>query len=199
MRPFGGIRGVWIDQDYRAKYKGEFSSVDAGVVSTIVGKSHFHAENDFVGAGIRGGTDFVWHFSRHWGIKAKASGTLVYGQFDIDQHTKGFNLSSSGATVVLTGQKFELDDEYNRARFNVEGALGLQWEKVYPSSRRVGFSLSYEVVEWFQQNMMIQTTEVRDSFNIVGAANANNTLYTLDEKNGNLGFHGVTAELRCDF
>ncbi|MES2123022.1 MAG: Lpg1974 family pore-forming outer membrane protein, partial [Chlamydiota bacterium] len=77
MRPFIGVRGLVIDQDYDVKYSGGTAFPgDTDKVSM---------NTDFWGVGLRVGLDTLWGLGAGFGIYGNGSASLLSGHFDVDE------------------------------------------------------------------------------------------------------------------
>ncbi len=129
VRPYTGLRGALIDQDYKVKYDAK----------------HFKADNDFGGVGVRLGSELRWYMTRRFALKGDLSGSLLYGHFDVHErkpHLKqnlsrvapnleaflGFQWERRPVTISL-GYEFSewfSQNQMTRHFDKVHGDLGLQ-------------------------------------------------------------------------
>lgn len=201
LHPFVGLRGGWINQTYNLRYtssiplngQNPFNQVVESTLSTSwKGKSRFAT------IGLRAGTDLVFYFSPHFGLYAKASGSLLYGRFRVTESTKGAQLVQGPSVGVSTFQ-VNAQRQFHRVRTNLEGALGLQWEQGFQKDRYyLTLGVGYEISEWFNQN---QFAQVNRRITLPGSA-GQLTIYeeqTTKMSGGDLGFHGLNVSLRFDF
>lgn len=138
VRPFIGIRGVWIYQDISFHYSGLIFAEDQPFSPLTT-----RAETDYEAGGIRIGFDGGWHFNRQWSFFTGISGSLVYGEFDTSQ-----NMKTKNDSLIS-----HLKGDFNAARPNLEIIFGLQWETYFCKDRcRVSFGIGYEFVQWFLMN-----------------------------------------------
>ncbi len=178
LRPFMGVRGAWIEQRYRARYTGG----DFGTISPTT----FRAHNNFSGGGLRAGLNMLFHFSRNWGLFGKASGSLVYGRFEIREKVTGIVPGGTASATI-----FEEKHSMNRVRANAEAGGGLQWEYFFCNNKmHVVLSAGYEIVEWFNQN---ELREFRRDSTV-----ANNFGFSI-ARDGDLGMQGFTLAARLEF
>lgn len=135
LRLFAGGRYGWIDQDLGVVYD------DGGGTLTEV-----LSPIDFEGGGIRVGGEYYRHFLNHWMIFARASGSLLVGEFDaaLRETTDG------GATTVA-----DVQESYEAVVPVTELAVGI-------SFRRGPWTLSagYEISNW--QNLVDSRSFVDD-------------------------------------
>ncbi len=208
VRPHLGLRGAIIRQKYDANYAGEFSYTNStptpSTISTGTTPTSFDAKNNFGGGGIRTGAGLLWHLSPHWGINGQISGSLLYGNFDIDETVYGGAMTTDAfGTPLLQNPKYKIRDNYHRIRTNLEAALGLQWEKHFVcTGNNLSFGVFYELSQWYRQNELLQFTQTTDSSYLTTLTKSlrnDNTSITADERDGDLGFQGVSFRFRFDF
>jgi len=194
IRPYIGIRGASIDQNYTANYTAVFTLEDFNANDFDVSKpTKMKAHNDYLGMGPRLGADFIWHIGRHWGLLAKFSGSLLYGHFDVDQTFKGFSIDDTNQPHVLNASKFKWNDDFNRVRVNLEESLGVQCEWLF---RKWNFTAAilYEFSQWFEQNQLRRTTLLESADPTSFPLNVVETRESSD-----LGLNGVTFHVRFGF
>lgn len=182
LRPFMGVRGATILQHYEAEYKGRLStSVPIPLFDT-----HMKAKNDFRGIGTRAGAQLNWYFASDWSIFGSVAGSLLYGQYELHQKLEG----ALGVTLTDFGFK----DEFSKLATNLEASLGFAWEHYFcKGDYRLAISVAYEFSEWFSQNRMKQ-------FNLLdNSINAQKTVNTVGNQQGDLGLQGGTLQVRFDF
>lgn len=131
LRPFLGIRGAWIDQDFKIKY-------DYATSPEIEG--HIKAESDFEGVGARGGFDLRFVLLKGWSIYGLAAASLMYGDMDCDLRQK-----ENHHKIART------NDGYHRAISTVQMGLGLRWDTYFSHRRRyhVGVAIGWEQNIWY--------------------------------------------------
>ena len=111
IRPFMGVRSLFIYQQYHLGYRGG-TSAPAGERDQVV------LDQDFWGVGLRLGFDSLWGLGGGWGIYGNGAASLLSGHFDVDQHEK---LKPSGTPRV------DLSEEVKPVVVAAELALGVQW------------------------------------------------------------------------
>ncbi len=185
IRPHLGLRGAIIDQAYNASYNPAIGSI----TSTLSMK------NDFMGIGVRAGSDMMWHFCQNFGIYGQISGALLYGRFKVYEKFKGAfpTPSLEGSYGVTT----KLNEDFSRTRANIQAAIGFTWEEVIAlGDYKLAISLGYEMSEWFDQNQMMQKME-----QLFPNGSGNTTLPAafLKHQDGDLGFQGGSLKFMIDF
>lgn len=157
--PFFGVRGAWLDQDFH--------------IQSLSGSSttNVHLENDFAGAGIRGGADIRYMLAGNWCFFGLFSGSLVYGHFHLGM--KQANLHSR--------------DGQDQGLPSVQLAGGVRWDKFFREGAvHLALYAAWEQNYWFNFNKM-------DHFQ--------GTLHTaiLLRNNGSLSLQGGTFGLQFFF
>lgn len=201
-KPFMGLRAAWIDQDVKASYNGAWSFATLAGLSVLQQNTHFKADSDFKGLGLRAGADFVWHFCDQWGLVGKAAGSILYGKYDLKESIKGFGPDQFAAVPTLKVNNISIDDDYHRIRANIEAAGGIQWERGFSNDKyHLTLGLSWEMSYWFSQNQFFQVTTAHDSRPVLGGTgtvSSDNSL-TQVRQNGDLSFQGVTFNANVNF
>lgn len=165
MTPHFGVRAAWIDQHYGAHYSGTFG--------TQLGEV-FHADNDFWGFGGRMGVDTQWILAKGWHLFANASGSLLFGQFKVNETLQNPN-------------GFDTDFDFYQNVPNVDMAIGIGWSTRFNQNRyAVGLEASYEFTQWWDQNNM---RRFLDS----SVLSVNDTV-----SRGNLSLNGFALRLQFD-
>lgn len=179
LRPHVGIKGGWIDQDIKLKYRNQ-----AGVQGPV--SAHQKLENEFWGVGPSVGVNTMWvlgnagkAMDHRFSLCGDFSGALMYGHFEVEDKYKLFNRGGAQtSSVKRTGLT------RNLAAAMLQGFLGLSWDTAFNKGKN-HFTLKagYELQYWFRQNQLVWT----DLFS------ANHRL------SDDLALQGVTAEFRFDF
>ncbi len=131
LRPLGGLRFSWINQNYDVSY-----DYRAGPETTSV-----HLENDFWGIGVRGGLDAYWQLHKMFSVFAKAGFTIFHGSFDIEQKNR---LASTGATYV------NISDDFTRIVSELDIALGIRAEIDFQPKQKEGGPQKHEKTYRFE-------------------------------------------------
>jgi len=171
IRPFIGIRGLVIQQDYNISYRGgSIFPNDTQKVSM---------DNDFWGVGMRMGLDTLWGLGSGFSIFGNGAAALLSGTFDVHQrnHMEKQNINRINIT----------DDDHWNVVATAELALGVQWDHFFCKDRyHFGVNLGWEFNAFFNQNRLMRflSTQTPGAFT---------------RSNGDLTFQGVTLGLRFDF
>lgn len=163
--PFFGIRGAWLDQDFHVK---SAATVNAPLTTRI------KLENDFSGAGIRTGVNIRYTLEGNWSFFGLASGSLLYGDFDLGFREKG--------NPDLVDK-----DSQNHGLPSVQIAGGARWDAFFAQGRyHLALYAAWEQNYWFNFNKM-------DHFQ--GSTNSG----VLSKNNGALSLQGGTFGLQFYF
>ncbi|MBS0620378.1 MAG: hypothetical protein JSS61_02845 [Verrucomicrobia bacterium] len=201
-RPFMGLRGAWIDQNYKTNYDGVWEFITNFVTPSYQRQpTSMKADLDFKALGLRAGGDLVWHFCKNWGLFGKAAGSLLYGKFDVTERFKGYRPNTGvGSTATLTPVFVTLDDNYHRARVNLEASGGIQWGTDFCKGKyHVSLGASWEISYWFDQNQLFQIAFSRDSRMVTSTTAAANDDLSTVRQDGDLAFQGVTFNIDLHF
>ncbi|MBP7074738.1 MAG: hypothetical protein KBA81_05065 [Rhabdochlamydiaceae bacterium] len=151
----------------------------------------FKAYNSVWGIGPRLGTDFMFEFGRRWSFLGGLSGSIVMGRNHIREKIHGFIFGDGASPSTPTFLKISDADTVMRA--NIEGNIGLGWEKwVRNHSVRIAPSLMFEVTEWFMINNWVST-------NLPSTTGSPDWGMISARRMGDLGFLGFTLNLQVDF
>ncbi len=135
LRPFFGIRGAWIDQDFKIKYH---------LRTTPATNARIKTESDFEGGGVRAGFDARFALWSGWSFYGIASGSMLYGFYDCD-----FREKWKSGTIALSKDKFR------QAASTAQLALGVRWDcYVHHDRYHFGLYAGWEQNIWFGINKM---------------------------------------------
>lgn len=189
--PFFGIRAAGIYQDYRSNYSDNYIAFFD--VTTIL-KGKFSAEDQFVGAGPRFGTDLSFFMGRHWSFVGKLSGAFFWGAYHLKEqyYFSVEEIQSPPRPPLEIGIKAK-DGNYD-VRLEIEGSLGISWETwVKNEMVRIAPSVSFQGATWFMMNDYSNVSR-RQSFAFPNAGSI-----VSQRRNGDLSFVGVNVNLQVDF
>lgn len=171
IRPFIGVRGLVIDQNYTVKY---FGGTDAPFDVDKVGM-----DSDFWGVGLRLGFDTLWGLGKGFGIYGNGSGSLLSGHFDVHEKEK-----VKKAEIV----RFNVRNDVNNLVAVADLSLGMQWDYLFSKDRfHIGVKFGWEFNIFFDQNQL---------FNFQSTSNGPGPASFKDD---DLTFQGLTMGLRFDF
>lgn len=188
LNPYFGLRGAWIDQDYKAIYKSTFILAEGS--PPFSRNVDFKAKNDFSAFGLRGGTELVWLLSKNWHIFSQVAGHILYGKFKVEMK----NLHDQGLGEGETPPKplnFTASEHFWRVRLSFEESIGLGWETFFRNQRyRLCLRAAYELSQWLNQNELFYSLYFRGA----------DTISSVPVRSqGNLSFHGIRAGVQFDF
>ncbi len=164
LRPYFGSRTAWIDQDASLQFSGGGNIATTGSL-----------RNDFVGSGLRFGTDSRWFFARHWNLFLGASASALYGKFTVATRA---NRSADGNDTASS---------LHRLAAAAQTQIGLGWETAFScNSNQIAINVGYELNYWWRQN---QQPVLEEMFGPVYGA----------RQSQDLAFHGMTIDMQLSF
>lgn len=186
--PFFGLRGAWIDQNYRAKYETIFILQEDG--SPFSREVTFKAKNDFSAFGVRGGGEILCKLGKNWYLFSQLCANLMYGQFRVlmkNLHDQGLG----GGGILPMPLAFKAMENFWRVRLAFEEAIGLGWEVFFRNNLScLRIRAAYELSQWLSQNELFYTFYFRGQ----------DTISSVPIRNqGNLSFQGIQVGLQYDF
>ena len=176
LRPFMGLRTIWINQDLSATYK---TPIPTSSVKSI----YSQANNDYWGLGLHSGLNTQWGLGAGFSLFGNTAITILNGFFDITSYkttqykdgTHNDNLSN--------------DDSFRIGRVVAELAMGLRWETLCANDH-----CHFEIQGGWEQLMFFGQNQFKH-FNGSYASNAGS--YFANQ--GDLTFQGWTISARLDF
>lgn len=193
--PYGGVRGVWIDQDYQAKYHAAWTidTTGSGDLALSIRDTKFKGKNDFHGVGLLFGFQTEWYLSCQFSTFANLKTSLNYGRFKIDQFFDGqIVIPIPGIPTLVIPETIDEKRNFHRIRPSLEGEIGLRWEQFFcQDCYRFSLGASYQFSYWFSQNLFENVINV---FDPVQNAYVN---ATIDPRS--LQFQGVNIQVGFDF
>ncbi|MBS0621053.1 MAG: hypothetical protein JSS61_06310 [Verrucomicrobia bacterium] len=170
IRPFMGVRALFIDQDFAVDY--------AGGTAFPSGKDHVRMNNDFWGVGLRLGADSLWALGAGFSIYGNGSVSLLSGHFNVHEKEKQTNPKADRLDVRYTPDPVVV---------TADVALGLQWDYMFSKDRfHFGVKFGWEFNMFFDQNQL---------FNFVSSSLPGSVTFQDDD----LSFQGLTLGFRFDF
>lgn len=185
IHPYICLRSALIYE----KYSNKNQSVNPLRFDVIDTK--FRALNSVWGLGPRVGSDFSFYFGHGWSFMGGLSGSVIMGRYNIKENVDGF---ISPTTASLTPVTLKIRDGDGTMRANLEGNIGLGWEKwVRKHTVRVAPSFIFEATQWFLINNWVAT-------NLPSSTPGSPDWGMLSKRRmGDLGFLGFTVNLQIDF
>lgn len=188
MHPFLALRTVLLYEKYTNKNLSAALN-DSGAFAWQ--NTTFKAHNSMWGIGPHLGSDFMFNFGHGWSFMGGFSGSIVMGRYHIHENINGF-LMADGITPSPS-VSLKIYDADSMMRANLEGNIGLGWEKwVRNHSVRIAPSFMFEVTEWFLINNWAATR-------IPAASGDPDWGMNSSRRMGDLGFLGFTVNLQVDF
>ncbi len=181
LHPYIGARAAFIYQDYHEKLETN---------STLTSHFKFKADHNHLGAGPRIGTDFSYGFGHGWAFLANLSAAFLYGRYTLSEKLGGFIFAP-----LVQPLRYKVKDADTTLRSNIEGSIGLQWEKwVRGHTVRIAPSFQVEFSEWFAVKRWVDTHSTSSRIT------ANNDLNLQSRRRyGDLGLFGFNINLHVDF
>lgn len=143
IRPHMGFSSAWIDQHLDATLNGAMSGA-------LPASSHIAMQNDFFGAGLRGGMNTAWGLSYGLSFYGDAAFSILYGCFDVRQKEKlEFASLQSSSEIVDEKEHFRL------SRIILELGIGIRWDRFFAKERyHLGLQAGWEELYFFGQNQL---------------------------------------------
>ena len=157
-----------------------------------MGTNQFKGKNAYNAVGLRGGFDINWNFTDHFCVYSTLSGGILYGNFNVKEtftiNDANVSVATSSVTFI-TNDTTNLKGHYHRTRSTLQAILGLMWHTDFNNDKQhLYINAGYEVNQWFQQNELRSVDTTNSSFD-----------FEAFRTSGDLGLHGLTADLRFDF
>lgn len=140
--PAFGLRGLFINQDFKVKYAG--GDFDADDPITLHAKNNYHA----IGLHLDLGLQFC--FNKHWNLFGHGTGTLLYGRFHVPERVSGENVLINFRSSHLFREQRNFYEVCN----DLGAGIGLQWKPVLSKKCDFYLSFAYEIIKVFEQNQM---------------------------------------------
>jgi hypothetical protein len=146
LRPFAGVRGLWIHEKYKITHEGGTFSPN---FITSYREDAVNMKNSSWGVGAIAGLDSEWSFAKNWSFYACFGLSVLYGHFNIDQEEV---VANGDLTVVdLNHQGF------HKGRAITDVAFGLRWDRMFCDDRfHFGLQLGWEEHIFFDQNQFVR-------------------------------------------
>jgi|GEM_PF-1653236 len=179
LHPFGGVRGLFLEQTANITYKGdEFGALEGGFVDW---------KSDYTAFGLHGGTDWYYHVCGDFSFFGNIAGSLVVGEPD---NTVTFHYDDQTAATGDDTILHVSESEHCHMTCGCDFALGLMWERCCGDTV-VALTIGYEMHQW---------NNVPDMRNFTGGQPAGVGFVALSKRDdARLGFHGLFIRTRVDF
>lgn len=187
--PIIGLRGARIDQHIDIDTPGSLT-VPGLATGTLA--SSFHGKLLFRAIGPLAGGIVKRDIYGGLNIVGKGLAAIVYGQFDLSINEPAMATFANGLQVSAEGA---LAEKFKRCRFNLQFALGLEWERAFAKERLfVNLGAYYEALIWFNQNQF---------YSRVNSGTVIDTTVTpvnyFSRRNGDLNMNGLTVHASFGF
>ncbi len=176
FRPHFGVRGAWINQDYKTNVSGGKDG------STTIYADNIKMTNDFRGVGFHAAMDTEWTMFRHWSLFGNIGGSLLYGNFQVrrvEQQSTSAQLALSTTVDIL--------DEFHQAVPTLDITLGLRWDYTFSQRAALRFQAGWEFNDFFGQNKFEHLLF------------SENSTYSFIANDADLTTQGLTVSARLDF
>lgn len=182
VRLLFGLKGAWINQEYR---------IDYSVGNNLVGpydnltyyNSYINFKNKYWGFGPRIGFESKCHLK--WGFKLLANTSLatLMSHFFVTRNEHDLIHNNTTLQDIILPLKSKSD--FYTMKPTIQLLLGFEWSRCFRQSF-LGFSMAYEMQYFFGQNQMKRPTGSPSSAQ--GFINR-----------GDLQLHGLTTNLKYEF
>lgn len=178
FRPYGGLTGVWTDDDYDVVY----SSLPDFF-------QNIHNGQDFSGVGPRVGILSNWNVFQFLSLFTDFSLAGVWGRYSVERVdvVQTTATPSNAAVWVNTG------DDFSTVRSIFDFKIGARADLCLCNRLHVFAKVAYETLIFFKHNQFMRFTE--GDINIVADTNIGN-YWNVDK---DLTFHGLTVSFGVGF
>lgn len=227
LRPYMGVRGAWVHQQYNVKYQTDISFIDPEFFEFSIGSFSAiqtdcaNIKNNFNGVGPRAGFNTDWLLGGGFSLFANLGINLLFGQFDLYNSTTvsvvGEGIVDSTGTdatpfVIDECGVYNLGEKYHSAKAITDIALGLQWQGTFADDRMgIMIQIGWDQHQFFDQGNIIGFDQTLTPFVLmpvfadsihetdIGVSLTERTLDVNVRKGGDLSVQGVTVSARLDF
>lgn len=185
LRPFAGMRGAWIDQNYAMHYKGGIIFSASSMQPPIsVLQTNTVFKYTFKGLGLRIGLNSDWKFSDQWNLYANAGTSLLYGNFHLkDKETQ----ATVDAPILVQIEK--ASNRVHQNAFMLDLATGIQWHYLFSNNRTaLYFAVGWEFNDFFDQNKLFRPVFIPETVSL-----------TIIQNHEDLTTQGLVASAKLDF
>lgn len=185
MRPFMGLRALWLDQDLTARYEGLlFQARGPSLPETKV-----HWEGQTTGVGLIAGLQSNIHICGGISLYGRAAASILAGQMKYKHKQQVPNISAQGSETSVNGlfrQVVDLEERQNVPVASYELGAGITCETCI-CDYCTEFGLGYDFVQW------MRTARIRRYFNNAHPASSTGAW------KGSLLLHGLTFKANFYF
>jgi len=176
IRPFVGLKGAWIDQDYHVQY--DISIPD--LASTFRMKN----DQDYWGIGLRFGMNTTWKMDQHWGLYGNLSLSALWSQFQVKREDKRFDTLNNLANPTPLNTEIttlNAQDDFHTIKGVLELGIGLQGQWWFADNRyHILTQAGWDELLWINHNNLLKP-------------------YFSQSARGDMILQGLTIKLRFDF
>ena len=180
--PFLSLRGVFINEHNASRL-----SFKERLIPAVLGDAKFKSKgrNSFWGIGPRFGTDFTYYMMSSWTLLGSLSGSVLLGGYKVHEDMTLFR------SILPRTNKFTTKDYGVAIRGNLEGSLGLGWEKWFKQHTvRLAPSFVVEAAQWYDMNQWMTLGNLNSSV----PSNSQ-----ISRRHGDLTLWGFNFNLQVDF
>ncbi|HPE85272.1 MAG TPA: Lpg1974 family pore-forming outer membrane protein [Chlamydiales bacterium] len=140
LRPFGGFKGTWQDQDYSVNYVTD-NIIRNDAKTTI--------DQDFWGFGIRGGCNTAWHFTNSWSVFGNCAISALWSGYDVDRKDVDTFLGIDDTTL-------NTQNNYHTISPVLELILGIRYDLwFYYDEYHLSIDAGWEEQVWWGHNRYV--------------------------------------------
>lgn len=187
LRPHVGIRGGSINEKNHLEYEVIALVGEPGSLQEVV-TDEFHLENDFEGAGVRGGLETDYEFDCGITIYGNIAAALLFGEREIK--TKEL-LNAAANTIAAPLFSMNQKDIEDSCQAITDAEIGIRWQYCC-CNKILTFQLGWEHHFFFNQNKFEKFT------NYAGTNNFATERYP-QVVHGDLSIQGLVLSTRVRF
>lgn len=188
LRPFAGLRALFLEQRYNIDYLAEGTAFTSDVEALDL-KEYVKMKDDFKGTGLIAGLESTYGFGCGLAFYGSATGALVYGQFDVVQRDE-ITFSSGASTGAASTFRFNQTktDNHTCLLAGADLEFGLRWRQAVNCDRNA-FTLK---LGW-EHHVLFDYNKYRSLASPALSNVVNNN------PSGNLYFYGIVFAATIDF
>jgi len=179
LRPYGGVRALFLNQRMRLHYMG-----GAFIEQEIPGGiDQVKWDSEYKAFGFHGGSEWQCYFCRDLSVYANFGGSLLVGEPEDFQ----IQTSTQDTTTLVDDRQFDfVENDYYQMTCGCNAAIGLMWE-VCCLDTLIAVTLGYEMHQW---------NGIPDARRFTS-----DTAYGLNtgRRHTHMGFHGLFFRCRADY
>jgi len=146
LRPFIGLKGAWLKQDYDITNAPRVASTAAYL------SANYNMKEEFQGIGIRGGVSPVWHFLQNWGVYGDLACSIMWNHVSSDR--RDVLNQTSGPLTVLNYEK-----NFHTVLPVLEMGIGLSYMGWFSNETyMLEVKAGWEEQVWFSMNQFLNPT-----------------------------------------